>query len=64
MAKRVVIEEFHVTFYVAPRLSEVECRAVRRTLNHNRFRAQLKEAIAKVMKRHGPLRKVLVSLTR
>lgn len=64
MAKKVVIEEFHVTFHVSPRLSEVEYRAVRRTLNQARFQARLQQSIEKVLTQYPSLRRVRVSLTR
>jgi hypothetical protein len=64
MAKEIVMEEFHLTIYAPSTLAEAAYAAIRRALDRSGFRAELTRAARKVFRRHSPLRKVRIALTR
>jgi hypothetical protein len=64
VAKALLIDEFHVTFFVPPGLAEAEYADVRRVLDQARFRADLRRAVRGVVANHPPLRKVRLRISR
>lgn len=64
MPKDIVIEEFHVTVFVARRLPPVESAAIRRSLRSAPFRTLLKRAIQAVFRRHPSLHKTRLEVSR
>ncbi len=64
MPKFVLLEEFHLDFFVPPELRPAEIRAIRRALAQGRFGANLRRAIRNLLQRYPSLRKVRVTLTR
>ncbi len=64
MAKHIVMEEFHVTVSGPDGLPEHEYDAMRQTLDDPQFHAALRRAARAVVRRHPPLAKVTVKVTR
>ena len=64
MAKRIPMEEFHLTLYAPGGLSEPEYEAIRRALDDPRLHAALARAARRVLRRSPPLRPVRVRLSR
>ena len=64
MAKKILIEEFHVSILLPARLTNPACTAVRRTLNNKRFQARLRDAIGNVFRRYPSLNPVKFSVSR
>ena len=64
MAKRIVIEEFHVTVRVLEDLPQTTTNSAIRTLRTKRFRSQLHQAIAEVFRRHPSLKAAKFTLSR
>jgi hypothetical protein len=64
MAKKVMMDQFHLTVYAPSRLAEAEYAAIRRALDRSSFRAELTQALRPVFQRHSPLRSVRIALTR
>ena len=50
MPERVLLEEFHVTFTVAPSLADDICQAIRDRLNTRAFRRALAGAVRTVVR--------------
>lgn len=63
MAKRVLIEQFHLTALVPATLCSRESQAIRRVLTSHRFRTALKQACARVAKRFPTLRPVHITVS-
>ena len=64
MAKGILMEELHVTAYAARGLPAAEYDAMRQVLTDAGFLAALRRALRRVFRRHPPLDKVRVRLTR
>ncbi len=64
MAKRIMIEEYHLTVLAPRGLSTAEYEAMRQTLDDPHFHAQLRRVIRRVARRHPALSKVKVRLSR
>jgi hypothetical protein len=54
----IVLDEFHVTVHVSPRLPDKECLRIRRTLKSRDFRTRLDRALRQVFRRYSLLRAV------
>jgi hypothetical protein len=63
MSKRLLVEEFHVSFFVPRGLPESEVRGGRRALKSPAFRRKLRAVIAASVRRHRSLRNVSFELT-
>jgi hypothetical protein len=61
MARRIVMDEYHLTVYG---LSEPECEAIRRALDGPELHAALARAARRVLRRSLPLSSVRVRLSR
>jgi hypothetical protein len=64
MAKPILIDEFHLTFYVPRGLPDSDGDAIRQTLDTSRFRRQLRQAFQDVIRQHPALSRVRVTVTR
>jgi len=64
MAKRIPMEEFHLTLYAPGGLSEPEYEAIRRALDDPRLHTALARAARRVLRRSPPLSPVRVRLSR
>ena len=64
MAKRIPMEEFHLTLYAPGGLSEPEYEAIRRALDDPRLHTALARAARRVLRRSPPLRPVRVRPSR
>ena len=64
MTKSVLIDQFHLTVFVAAGLRAKEAAAVRRTLDGAGFRARLGRAVRGVFRQYPPLRKARITITR
>jgi hypothetical protein len=64
VAKELLIEEFHLTWYVPRRLVDAECETVRRILNGTQFRRQLRRAVQDVIDQDPTLGKARFAITR
>lgn len=58
----IVMDEFHIAVTAPRRLPEATYRAMRRSLNGRRFRADLRRAVRDVFRRHPALRKARVTI--
>jgi hypothetical protein len=63
VAKRLVLEEFHVTVYAPRGLPTREYDAMRQALDDPRFHARLRRAARRVTRRHPALAKTKVGLS-
>lgn len=61
---QILIDEFHVTFFIPRDLEIKSQKAVRRTLNRPRFRAQLRQAVRALVRSHASLGQVRVTVSR
>ncbi len=64
MAKGILMEELHASVYAARGLPTIEYDAMRQALTDAGFLAALRRAVRRVFRRHPPLDKVRVRLTR
>lgn len=64
MPKLILVEQYHVSVYVPRDLPAAEDDAVRQTLDDPHFHAQLRRAVRGIVRRHAPLRKAKVTVTR
>ncbi len=64
MTRNVLLDEFHLSFFVPRQLSAAECDALRRTLDDARFRAFLRRAVKRVVRAFPSLTKARVRLSR
>lgn len=64
MAKRVVLDEFHLAIRIPANLPEDEARKVRRTVNANEFMRRLRKAFRAIVRSHPDLEAVSVSVRR
>ena len=64
MARRVLLDEFHVTVYVPAGLPDVETDAIKQALDDAAFRLQLRRAVSAIFRRHAALAKAKVRLSR
>ncbi len=64
MPRLILLDEFHLDFFVPRELRPAEIRAIRRTLDKVRFGVNLRRAIRDLLQRYPSLRKVRVTLTR
>jgi hypothetical protein len=64
MARRIVMDEFHLTVYAPGGLSAPEYEAIRRALDEPELHAALARAARRVLRRSPPLRPVRVRLSR
>jgi hypothetical protein len=64
MPKPIMFDQFHLMMFTPRRLPEAKCRAIRRTLNAERFHAKLRRAATDVFRRYPSLNKVRVGLSR
>jgi hypothetical protein len=63
MAKRILIEEYHLSVYAPRKLQEVDYEAIHQTLIRHRFRVRLLRAMQKVSRRYRTLNKVRLKVT-
>ena len=64
MATGVLREEFHLTVYAPRGLPEPEYEEIRRTLDGEDFRARVRRAVYRIVRREPALSKVRVTMTR
>ena len=64
MAKRVMIDEIHLSFFVEADLSERQCQQVRRTLTGPRFKAELRQALRRMLQKRRSLQHVKCIINR
>ena len=64
MARRIQMDEIHLTAYAPGGLGEPEYEAIRRALDDPRLHAALARAARRVLRRSPPLRPVRVRLSR
>lgn len=62
--KHVIIDEFHLTVRVPPRLPQAQADAVTRTLRSVLFRRRLAQAVGEVGRMFPPLARVSVRVWR
>jgi hypothetical protein len=63
VAKRILMEEFHLTVYAARGLPAQGYNTMRQTLDDPRFHAQLRRAVRGVCRRHPALSRAKVRLS-
>jgi hypothetical protein len=63
MAKPMLLEEFHVSFFISRRLPEREGRRLSRLIRSSSFRNELRLAIVKAMERTQELRNTTFKLS-
>jgi hypothetical protein len=64
MAKRILIDEIHLSLFIPPGLRAEPGRAIRRALRNARFHTALRSAVRSVFARYAALGKVTFTLTR
>ena len=64
MARRVLLDEFHVSVYVPAGLPDVESDAIKQALDDDEFRRQLQRAVRAAFRRNAALAKAEVKLSR
>ena len=64
MAKTILINEIHVSFYVPRDLPDGQCDAIRAILNHAIFLRQLRRAVRDVLRLYPALGSLRVTVTR
>lgn len=64
MAKRILMEEFHLTVFVPRGLREVRYRAIRRAVDSRQLRRDLGRAVRQVFRRYAALDRVRIQLCR
>jgi hypothetical protein len=64
VAKQILMDQFHVSVFVPRDLPGAEYEAIRRALDGSHFRARLKRAVRRVLRRFAALNKARVSVTR
>lgn len=64
MASRILLDEFHVTLSAPPGLRADAYRAIRRTLDGNRFRTVVRHALRGVLDKYPSLGRVRFTLSR
>ena len=64
MAKRLLMEEYHLTVFVPRGLREPQYRAIRRALDSRRFRTELGRAVRQAFRRYAALQQVRIQLSR
>ena len=63
MAKRILIEEFHLRVYAPRQLPEAEYEAMHQILIRRRFRVRLLRAMQKVCERYQTLSKIRLKIS-
>jgi hypothetical protein len=64
MPRSVLIDEFHLSFFVSHRLNDSEQRAIRRTLSGPAFRTGLYKAARAIVHRFRSLNRIRLTLSR
>ncbi len=64
MARRLLLDEFHVTFFAPRRLTAGEVDAIRRTLDNAGFRAALRRAVRQSVRQFPLLNQLRMRLSR
>jgi hypothetical protein len=64
MARRVLVDEFHLSFLAPRNLSPAQFDAIRSALDDARFRALLRRGVKNVVAHFPPLNRVRVRLSR
>jgi hypothetical protein len=64
VARRILVEEFHLTVYAPRSLATGEYDALRQALDDPLFRARLRRAIRGVIRTHPALREAIVRPSR
>jgi hypothetical protein len=64
MAKRLLMEEYHLTVFAPRGLREPQYRAIRRALDSRRFRMDLGLAVRQAFRRYSALQRVRIQLSR
>jgi len=64
MAKRLLMEEYHLTVFAPRGLREPQYRAIRRALDSRRFRTELGRAVRQAFRRYPALQQVRTQLSR
>ncbi len=63
MPSGILIEEYHLSFFVPSSMPVSEQDTIVRTLKRQGFRAKLRQAIRTVLRRHAALHKVRFTLS-
>ena len=63
MPRNVLMDAFHLSFFVAHNLAAVESQAIRQTLDDAQFRASLRKAVQQVVARFPSLNKTRLRLS-
>ena len=64
MARFILMDELHLTFYAPCGLPEADYDAITRALSGRRLRRRLLRAVRRVLRRHPALLRVRLTLTR
>jgi hypothetical protein len=64
MGKAPLFDEFHLSFYAPPQLSEKALARLRRTLSNREFVADLRDAVQVVIRRYSALRQIRATVSR
>ena len=63
MAKRIIIDEFHLTVTAPAGLQQPEYRTIRRTLTSARFQKRLRGVIREFLRHHPSLRNARITVS-
>ena len=64
MARKVLLEEFHLSLYARDDLKPQVYRSIRRRLNHQAFQTRMLEALHQVLRYYPSLQKVHLKVSR
>jgi hypothetical protein len=62
MAKRIMIDEFHLTVTAPAGLQSAEYRTIRRTLTSARFQKRLRSMMREILRHHPSLRNARITV--
>jgi hypothetical protein len=63
MAKRIVMDESHLTVTAPAGLQALEYRTIRRTLTSDRFRRRLRSVVHEILRRHPSPRNARITVS-
>ncbi|QVL33890.1 hypothetical protein KIH39_08290 [Telmatocola sphagniphila] len=64
MSRRVLLEEFHLSFLILADTAEAEVQRIRRQLNRTRFQALLRRTLLHFFRKYRALDSVVFKLSR